>query len=62
MTDKAVTAERLMDATAAAIGLEIAPAHRPGVIANLERIAAMAEFVMAFPLPDETEPAPVFHP
>ena len=62
MTDRAVDAERLMDAAAAAIGLEIAAAHRPGVIANLDRIAAMARLVMAFPLPEEIEPAPVFRP
>jgi hypothetical protein len=62
MTNKPGRAENLMDAAAAAIGLEIAAAHRPGVIANLDRIAAMAELVMGFPLPDEVEPAPVFQP
>ena len=62
MTDKPVNAENLMDAAAAAIGLEIAAAHRPGVIANLDRIAALARLVMAFPLPEEIEPAPVFRP
>ena len=51
-----------LNAAAAAVGLEIAPEHRPGVIANLERIAAMAEMVMSFPLPEAEEPAPVFRP
>jgi len=44
------------------IGLEIAPAHRPGVVANMERIGGLARLVMEFPLSDEDEPAPVFRP
>jgi hypothetical protein len=51
-----------VDAAAALIGLPLDPAHRPGVILNVERIAEMAAFVMAFPLPDDIEPAPVFLP
>ncbi len=54
--------EAFLDAAATAIGLAIAPAHRPGVILNLERIAVLAGTVMSFPLPDEEEPAPVFRP
>jgi hypothetical protein len=49
-----------VDAAAAAVGLPIAPEHRPGVILNLERLAAMAQLVMSFPLADETAPAPVY--
>jgi len=49
-----------VDAAAAAVGLPIAADHRPGVILNLERLAAMAQLVMAFPLPEETAPAPIF--
>jgi hypothetical protein len=52
--------EALVDAGAAAIGLPIAADHRPGVLLNFGRIAAMAAIVMAHPLADETEPAPVF--
>jgi 1-carboxybiuret hydrolase subunit AtzG-like len=54
--------ESYLTAAAAAIGLEVAPEHRPGVILNLERIAGLAELVMAFPLPEAEEPAPVFRP
>ncbi|HUZ73463.1 MAG TPA: DUF4089 domain-containing protein [Stellaceae bacterium] len=54
--------EAYLDAAAAAIGLAIAPEHRPGVILNLERIAALADTVMSFPLPEDEEPAPVFRP
>ena len=55
-------AEACVDAAAALIGLPIDPEHRPGVVLNLERIAAMAALVMDFPLVDEIEPAPVFRP
>jgi 1-carboxybiuret hydrolase subunit AtzG-like len=51
-----------VDQAAALIGLPLDPAHRPGVVLNLGRIAAMARLVMEFPLPDEAEPAPVFRP
>jgi len=60
--DETFDVERFVAASAAAIGLSIAPAHQPGVVANLERIAAMARLVMEFPLPEEIEPAPVFEP
>jgi hypothetical protein len=52
--------EALVDASAAAIGLPIAAAHRPGVLLHFERIADMAQSVMEFPLADDIEPAPVF--
>ncbi len=60
MADRHFDAERYVDAAAALIGLPLDPAHRPGVILNLERIAEMAALVMAFSLPEKTEPAPVF--
>ena len=62
MADQAFDAEAYVDAAAALIGLPLDPAHRPGVVLNLERIAAMAALVMEFPLPEETEPAPVYTP
>ena len=55
-------AEAYLDAAAAALGLPIAPEHRPGVLANLERIAGMARLLAEFPLPAEIEPAPVYRP
>lgn len=48
-----------VDQAAAAIGLRIDPAHRPGVIQQFQRMAAVAAPLLAFPLPD-TDPAPVF--
>jgi Protein of unknown function (DUF4089) len=62
MADQSFDAEAYVDAAAALIGLPIDPAHRPGVVVNLDRIAQMAALVMEFTLPDEAEPAPVFRP
>jgi hypothetical protein len=62
VADLPFDAEAYVDAAAALIGLPIDPAHRPGVVLNLDRIAQMAVLVMEFPLPDESEPAPVFRP
>ena len=62
MAEHKFDAPAYVDAAAALIGLTLDPAHRPGVVLNLERIAQMAALVMEFPLPDETEPAPVYGP
>lgn len=45
---------------AAALGLEIAPAHRPGVVMNLALAARMAALVEGMPVALQDEPAPVF--
>jgi hypothetical protein len=55
-----VDLQHYVDEAAAAIGLSIAPEDMPavvGIFANLARVAAP---LMAFPLPAETEPSPVF--
>jgi hypothetical protein len=62
LADRPFDAEAYVDAAAALIGLPLDPAHRPGVVLNVLRIAEMAALVMAFPMPEETEPAPVFRP
>jgi hypothetical protein len=52
--------QRYVEDTAAAIGLSIAPQDMPavvGIFANLARVAAP---LMAFPLPADAEPSPVF--
>ncbi|HXC26349.1 MAG TPA: DUF4089 domain-containing protein [Stellaceae bacterium] len=54
--------EAYVDAAAALVGLTIDPAHRPGVVLNLQRIAEMAALFTDFPLPDDIEPAPVYTP
>ena len=50
------------DRMAAALALPLAAVHRPGVVQNLERAAAIAAPLLAFPLPAGTEFAPVFTP
>ena len=54
--------ELLIDAMAPLIGLAMPPECRPGVVANLRLAAAMAALVLAEPLGDHAEPAPVFTP
>ncbi|MBF2001518.1 MAG: DUF4089 domain-containing protein [Synechococcales cyanobacterium C42_A2020_086] len=53
---------QLVDLMAELLQLPIAPDYRPGVIANLQRTADIAQLVMEFPLPEEIEIAPVFDP
>ncbi|HLO49534.1 MAG TPA: DUF4089 domain-containing protein [Kamptonema sp.] len=54
--------EEYVDRTAELIQLPLNPEHRPGAIANFERIAAIAQIVTEFNLPEEIESAPVFEP
>ena len=51
-----------LDATAAWIGLHIDPADREAVNGDLNRLAAIAEFLMQFPLSQDVEAAAVFRP
>ena len=51
-----------VDQMAAALGLDLDPAYRDGVIANMVRTAEIAELVMDFPLPEDLEPAFAFDP
>jgi hypothetical protein len=52
--------ERYVDEAAAAIGVPLDPAHRPGVVANFERLAQAAALVEGLDLGPEVEPAPRF--
>ncbi|MCY7274842.1 MAG: DUF4089 domain-containing protein [Phormidesmis sp. CAN_BIN44] len=61
MTDQIDSAE-CVDQIAALIGLPLNPEHRPGVVTNFERIQAITQLVMEFPLPDTIAAAPVFEP
>ena len=51
-----------VDATAALLGLPIAPEHRDGVLRYFGIAADMAALVMAMPLAPEDESASVFIP
>jgi hypothetical protein len=50
-----------MTAVASALGLTIDPAWREGVRFNLRLVLDHAARVEELPLPDDAEPAPVFH-
>ena len=50
----------LIDASAAALDLPIAPEWKPGIKSNLQVTLRVAATVAEFELPDEAEPAPVF--
>jgi Protein of unknown function (DUF4089) len=49
-----------IDTAARALALPVEPDWKPAIAANLRVTLAFAEAVEAFPLPDDTEPAPVF--
>jgi len=51
----------LVAASAQALGLTIEPAWYAGVKFNLQLILRIGALVDQFPLPDDAEPAPVFH-
>jgi hypothetical protein len=51
----------LVAASAKALGLAIEPAWEASVKFNLQLILRHAALVDEFPLPDDAEPAPVFH-
>ncbi len=56
----AFDASAYLDQAAGLVGIEVDDAYRPGVVENLERLAAVARLVAEFPLPDDIEAAPVF--
>lgn len=51
-----------VDQASARVDLRLDPAHRPGAAENMSRIAEFAMPLLAFPLPETVEPAPVFTP
>jgi hypothetical protein len=53
--------DSLVTASAQALGLDIEPAWYGGVKFNLQLILRIGALVDEFPLPDDAEPAPVFH-
>ena len=61
MTDH-IDSAKCVDHIAAFIGLPLDPEHRPGVVTNFERIQAIAQLVMEFPLPEKIAAAPAFEP
>jgi Protein of unknown function (DUF4089) len=60
-TERANSGDALVAASAQALGLTLDPAWRDGIAFNLGLILRLAALVDEFALPDEAEPAPVFH-
>jgi Protein of unknown function (DUF4089) len=50
-----------LDANAALLGITIAPEWRDAIRLHLRITRDMAQRVLDFPLPDDADPAPVFH-
>jgi len=51
-----------VDQMALLLDLQLRDEYRDGVVANFERIKAIAQLVNSFSLPEEVEVAPVFEP
>jgi Protein of unknown function (DUF4089) len=51
-----------VDNMALLLDLQLKDEYRDGVVANFERIKAIANLVNEFPLPKEIEVAPIFEP
>lgn len=62
MTEPSFNPTTYVDQAAALIGLPIPSEYHQSVVENFERIAAVAQLVLEFPLPEEIEPAPKFEP
>lgn len=53
--------DKMIEAGCALLGIPVDPAWLPAIRQNLEVSLRVAATVDAFPLADETDPAPVFH-
>ncbi|MBW4608422.1 MAG: DUF4089 domain-containing protein [Hassallia sp. WJT32-NPBG1] len=51
-----------VDLMALLVDLQLRDEYRDGVVANFERIKAIAQLVNSFELPDDVEAAPIFEP
>lgn len=49
-----------VDAMGLLVDLRLPDEYRDGVVANFERIRAIAQIVNSFELPDDVEAAPIF--
>lgn len=51
-----------VDLMALLVDLRLRDEYKDGVVANFERIKAIAQIVNSFELPDDVEAAPIFEP
>lgn len=59
---EAIDWDGYIDAVSALIGLPVVASHREATIAQLRLNAAIAQPLLAFEIPEGTNPAPVFKP
>jgi hypothetical protein len=62
MENQDINVSNYVEQMALLLDLPIKDEYRDEVIANFERIKAIAQLVNSFPLPEEIEAAPVFQP
>ena len=62
MSDRPKDLNRYVEQMALVLDLPLQPEHQAGVVDNLARMKAIAQFVNEFPLPEEIEAAPIFQP
>jgi len=62
MEDREFDVEEYVRQMALLLDLQIRDEYFDGVVANFERIKAIANLVNSFPLPEEIEVAPIFEP
>lgn len=62
MTETTFDPDAVIDAMAPLLGFEILPDYRPGIATNLQVTARFAALLLAEPIEDHAEPAPVFSP
>ncbi|MBW4539249.1 MAG: DUF4089 domain-containing protein [Myxacorys chilensis ATA2-1-KO14] len=62
MIAKQFNGSAFVEARSGAVDVPIPIAYRDSVVANLERIQAIAQLVLEFPLPSDIEPASTFEP
>jgi hypothetical protein len=59
---KELNVGEFVDLMAVMVDLRLRDEYRDGVVANFERIKAIANLVNTFALPEDVEVAPVFEP
>ncbi|MDF5719143.1 MAG: DUF4089 domain-containing protein [Rhizonema sp. PD37] len=62
MMSKKFDIDNYIDLMALLLDLQLRDEDRDGVIANFEKIKAIAQLVNEFPLPEHIEASPVFEP
>jgi len=60
--EKEFDVDEYVDLMGLLMDLQLRDEYRDGVVANFERIKAIAEIVNSFELPDDVEAAPIFEP